>query len=213
MFFNYQKKIQTITFFILICLTGGYIFAVPPGEKTSAGAAKEKKLFSGVLSTIGDQRVLVNGNAAFNGMTILSGMEIKTGKNSGATINLQPAGIVELAAETSVKLVFKAEQIDLQVLSGKAKLTTFKTYNGSMSDTDGKILTTDPTLEISSVGDLDIPVVNIPPPVPAASTGLFGMGMLETLTIFGVTVGTSTLTSFAVSSANEDNGTVSRVRP
>ena len=212
MSFRYKKLLQTIAFSLVICLANGYVYAVLPGEKLPDEARKGKPLLSGILYTFGEQSVLVNGNVALNGMTILSGADIKTGKNSGATINLPQIGIVELTSDTSVKLVFTAEQIDLQVLSGKAKLTTFKNISGSMTDTDGKVLKTDSTLEISSVGGWETTIVEVASPVSGTSTGLFGMGMWGTAGVFGGIIGGSALAWFAAEPGNGDR-TVSGVQP
>ena len=216
-----EKKIQTITVFLLICLSNAYVSAAVPDEnipvedisvENIAVAAKGKKLSAGILNTFGARLVLVNGNAAFDGMTILSGVGIKTGKNSGATIDLRQIGIIELSSESSVKLVFTAGRIDLQLLSGKAKLTAFKGIAGSLTGPDGKILSTDPGLEISSVGGLETTAA-APPAIPAAPAGLFGMGVLGTLTAFGGIVGGAAMVWVAARAANAENRTVSGVQP
>ena len=210
--YKYKKMLQTIAFFLVICLANGYVFAILPGEK-SPDEAKHKEVSSGILNSSGDQSVLVNGNAAFNGMTILSGAVIKTGKNSGATINLPQIGLVELTSETTVKLVFTSERVDLQLLNGKAKLTTFKSINGSLIGTDGIILTTDPTLETSSVGGWETTNRDVPLPVPISSTGLFGMGMLGTLAALGGVIGGAALVWVTATNNNNENQTVSSVQP
>ncbi len=145
-------------------------------------------------------------------MTILSGTKIRTGKNSGATINLRQIGSIELCSETTAKLVFTDELIDLQVLSGKAKLTTFRNTKGFMTGSDGKVLKTDPTLEISSIGDCETTIVEVVPPVPAAETGLFGMGLWGTVAAVSGIVGGTALVWFEVETANNDR-TVSDVQP
>jgi hypothetical protein len=166
---------------------------------------------SATLNTFGEQSVSVNGNAAFNGMTILSSAEIRTGKNSGATINLRQAGRVELCSETSAKLVFTPEQIYLQLFSGQAKLTSYKGITGVLTAADGKELKTDPNLETSSVGDCETTVVEVPPVAPG-STGLFGMGTWSTMAVFGGIVGGSALAWVADRTVNSEE-TLSRVQP
>jgi len=213
MSFRYKKLLQTTAFLLVICLANGSVFAALSDEKSPAGTVRSKDLSSGILNTFGEQSVSVNGNAAFNGMTILSGAVIKTGKNSGARINLRQIGIVELTSESSVKLVFTAEQIDLQVLSGKAKLTAFKGITGTMTDTDGKVLKTDPALEISSIGGWETTLATAALSVPAASSGLFGMGIFGTIAAVGGVVGASTAAWFAARAGNTEEGTLSNVQP
>ncbi len=212
MSFRYKKLLQTITFLLVVCLANGSVFAVLPAENSPAAAVKGKTLPSGILNTFGEQSVLVNGYAAFDGMTILSGTNIKTGKNSGATINLRQIGSVELCSETSAKLVFTADQVDLQLLSGKAKMITLKNINGVMTGLDGKVFKTDSTLETSIIGDCETTVVEVPSPVSGGSTGLFGMGMWGTAAAFGGIVGGSALVWFTAENGDVDR-TVSGVQP
>lgn len=197
----------------MVCLANGYVFAVLPVEKSPAETVNGKTLSSGILNTFGEQSVLVNGNAAFDGMTILSSANIKTGKNSGATINLRQIGRIELCSETSAKLVFTAERVDLQLLSGKAKLTTLKNITGVMTAFDGKVLMTDSTLETSSIGDCETTIVEVPTPAPNTTTGLFGMGMWGTVAAFSGVVGGSALVWFVAETGNNDDRTVSGVQP
>ena len=210
----YKKLFQKITFLLVISLANGFVFAVPPNQNLPAKAVNKKTLPSGILHPSGEKSVSINGNAAFDGMTVFSGTNIKTGKKSGAVINLRQIGRVELCSETSAKLVFTAEQIDLQLLSGKAKLTTLKNINGSMTGSDGKTQNTDPKLETSSTGDCDMDddVVIAAAPAAAPATGLFGMGLWSSVAIFGGIVGGSALVWFADEIGSRE-GTVSGVQP
>lgn len=215
MSFKYKKSLQTITLVLFICLANGYVFAVLPDGDALADTVQPKVLLAGILTAIDAQSVRVNGNAAQNGMTILSGAEIKTNKDSGATINLRQLGNVELSSETSVKLVFTAKQINLQVLSGQARLTTYKEIKGVLTGADGIVLKTDSSLEISSVGNSETSTEDTPLSVPStASSGLFGWGMWGTATVVGGVVG-GTVLSWIVATQPDDasQSPVSRVQP
>ncbi len=213
MFFRYKKPLQAAAFFLVICLANGYVLAAIPGENAIMDTAHPETPFSGVLNAFDASSIRVNGNAAQDGMTVLSGAEIKTGVNGGATINLRRLGKVELSSETTVKLVFAAEQVDLQVLSGQAELTTFKGINGLLTDAEGKSLMTDATIEISSVGNAETAAA-ASPGVSVASPGLFGMGFLGTAAAIGGVVSGSVLVWVgATKPGNSSRGPVSRVQP
>lgn len=199
-----QKMLRAFAFFLVACLAHGSVFAVVPG-----GDASNNSL--GILNAADAETVKVNGNAAQDGMTILSGAEIQTGAG-GATINLRQLGRVELGSGTTVKLVFTAGRIELQVIGGQAELTAFKGVTGVLTDPDGKSLTTDSTLETSSVGNgsVQVPVV----PAPPAQTGLFGMGMWGTVAGFGGVIGGSVIAWVAATKPGKaSQGPVSRVQP
>jgi len=214
MFFRYKKPLQTITFFLVICLANGYVLAGIPGGNAPVDTVHAKSPSAGVLDAFDAQSVRVNGNAAQNGMTILSGAEIKTSTNGGATINLRQLGKVVLNSETSVKLVFTAEQVNLQVLSGQAELTTFKGVNGILTDVDGKALKTDSSLEISSVGNSQQTIADAAVPVLETAPGLFGLGLWGTVTSVGGVVGGAVLALVAATQpSNASQGSVSRVQP
>lgn len=201
MSFKYKKLLQTTVLFLVFCLSNSFVFALRGGANVPADTAEPKVLLTGVLNALDAQSVRVNGNIAQDGMTILSGAEIKTGVNGGAVVKLYQLGKVELDAETSIKLVFEAQNVDLQILSGRAVLTTYKDVKGKLTDANGKVSTTDSTLEVSSVGNKEIiPAGASLPETVAAAKGLFGFGMWGT---FGIIAG-SALTWMAVTNSNND---------
>ena len=183
MSFRSKQMLRAFAFFLVACLAHSSVFAVVPGGDASGNSL-------GILNAADAESVKVNGNAAQDGMTILSGAEIQTGAG-GATINLRQLGRIELGSGTTVKLVFAAGRIELQVIGGQAELTAFKGVTGILTDPDGKSLMTDSTLETSSVGNgAGLPSAA---PAPAAQTGLFGMGMWGTVAGFGGAIGGSVL--------------------
>lgn len=211
MSFRYKKTIQAVSLFIFICLANGYIFAVLPDGKTVHPNITD----AGVLNAPDAQSIRVNGNSAQDGMTILSGAEIKTGANKGAIIDLRRLGKIEINSETTVKLVYTADRVDLQVLSGMAKMTTYKGVSGVLTDAAGKSLKTDPTLEISSIENGEMAAAGDAVIVPVESSpGLFGAGIWGTVGVVGSVVG-GTLLALVNASKSEDvsQSPVSRVRP
>ncbi len=214
MVFKYKKLLQVVTLFMIVCVANGYVFAFIT-DGNSVSAAQPKDLLAGILKAFDAPSVRVNGNAAQDDMTILSGAEIQTSKNSGATINLRQLGKVELNSETSVKLVFTAERIELQVLNGQATLTTYKNVSGVMTGADRRVLKTDSSLEISSVGNSETAIADAPLPVPpVAAPGLFGMGLWGTAAVAGGVIGGTVLVWVAATAPTDaSRSPVSRIQP
>lgn len=213
MFFRYKRSLHAIAFFLVFCLANGSALAAMPDGNAPPGSVQPNEMLAGVLNAPDAQSVRVNGNAAQDGMTILSGAEIKTGSNGGATINLRQLGKAELGSETTVKLVFTAEQVTLQVFSGQAQLTAFKGVSGLLVNAEGKELKTDPSLETSSIGNSGSILTNSTAPVPVVSGGLFGLGAFGTMGLFGGVIGGSVLAWSAVGSDEASQSPVSRVQP
>jgi hypothetical protein len=72
------------------------------------------------LTTRGNQPVMVNGNSANTGATILSGATIETGDGVGATINLGPLGTIEIAPNSKVLVEFSNGRIKVTIIQGCA---------------------------------------------------------------------------------------------
>ena len=210
--FKYKKMFQTISLFLVLCMSNVIAFAAINDNP----AQPEDVLLAGVLIVTKSQAVKVNGNPAQDGMTILSGSEISTGENSTALIDMPQLGKVELGSETSVKVVFMTEHVEVQMLSGQAKLTTYKGVIGFLTNVDGKFLKTDPKLETSTVANGEYAVVDTPPAIgPAiASPGLFGMGVWGTVaSVSGVIGGTVAAVGAISSAGSSEENPISRVRP
>ncbi len=214
MSFKYKTLFQTTTLFLFLCLSNSYVFAIKADANAPSDTSEPKVLFTGILNAPDIQSIRVNGNIAQDGMTILSGAEIKTGNSSGAMITIYQLGKVELDAGTTVKLVFSDQYIDVQIPSGKAVLTTYKNVKGKMTDMNGKVLMTDSSLEISSVGtDGNIGAGTLLPATSAASNasnGLFGFGMWE---IIGLAAGSAVTWVAVASSINDSQRPISSVQP
>lgn len=214
MFFRSKKSLHAIAFFLVFCLASGSALAAMPDGNAPPGADQPNELSAGILTAPDAPSVRVNGNAAQDGMTILSGSEIKTSSSSGATINLRRLGKAELGADTTVKLVFTDEQVTLQVFGGQAQLTTFKGVSGLLINADGKELKTDPSLDASSIGNIAaVAAASTAATVPVVSGGLFGLGALGTMGVVGGVVGGSVLAWAAAATGDASESPVSSVQP
>ena len=209
MIFKNKKLPKTITLFLFFCLANSTVFALIPEENISADTTSPNVLYTGILNTADPLSVRVNGNIAQDGMTILSGAEIKTINNGTAVVKMYQLGKVELNRETSIKLVFSAQNIDVQVLSGKAVLTTYKGVKGKLTETNGKVLITDSTLEISSVGNSAGVLL---PEISAASPTLFGFGF-GLWGAIGIAASTAVILITVAESNDAEEIPISNVRP
>lgn len=208
MSFKCKKPLQTITFFLFFCLANSSVFAFIPDGNVSADTTAQKVSYTGILNAADPLSVRVNGNIAQDGMTILSGAEVKTGNNGGAVIKIHQLGKIELSGETSVKLAFSAQNVDVQIVSGQAVLTTYKGVKGKLSDANGKVLMTDSTLEISSIENS---AVALSPETTVAAPTLFGFGFWGTI---GLVVTGTVVTWLAVTQLNNDpERSISSVQP
>ncbi len=141
-----QNLVRSITLLLMICLANMLVFASVPSSSNSNLAT------SGILSVFDQDSAFVNGNIARDGTTILSGSEIKTDK-SGARINLNGLGSIDLAAGTSALLTFTSGQITLNISTGEARLVSIKGVTGVLTTPEGEVLKTDPSMEVSTVGN------------------------------------------------------------
>lgn len=96
-----------------------------------------------------DGTVTVNGSPAIAGATILSGATVTTAKGSSAVVSLGKLGRVEVAAETTVKLVFTDLAVGVAMVdspNGRATIVTTPASGGN-APTSG---------ELTAVGEVSV---------------------------------------------------------
>jgi hypothetical protein len=112
-----------------------YVMAGPAvSAKTGAPASP----FVGMLKLQGNQSILVNGNNAVSGTTIFSGSQLQTPEGVQGTVQLGEAGSLHISPNTSLTLTFDNQNVDVQVASGHAFLTTKPGVKGNVVTPDGK---------------------------------------------------------------------------
>jgi hypothetical protein len=120
----------------------GTMFASGPKVNNNAPAT------TGVLQT--SSSVLINDNIAEDGITILSGSQIKT-SNKGASVQIPEVGLIQLDPETNATLDFTKQDVTLNVTKGNAKLLAKDGINGKIITNTGEIVETTKALsKISS---------------------------------------------------------------
>lgn len=142
---NWKKVSRGLALFVAFALMQVYVLATPTvPDKTVSNAGAGATLF-GRLSTLGQGKVIVNGNAVATGTTILSGSQLQTPEATGATILLGSAGKLDIAPKTNLTLSFDQSSIIVNVTAGDALLTanegvraSFTTPGGKTKVSDGK---------------------------------------------------------------------------
>lgn len=122
---------------------------------------------TGKLLTTADLPVLVNGNNARGGATILSGSLLETPANAAAFVQLG-IGEVELPPASLGLVEFNASNIRITLKSGCAVLTTQPGITGSIINDKGAVLHTNSNAEEGARG---APNHRFTPGAPAISDG------------------------------------------
>lgn len=128
-----------------------YVLAVPATSSNTAPKPSASKLIFGRLSTLGTEKVALNGSPVVSGTTILSDSQLTTPEKSGAVVDLGSAGKLEIAPKTDLTLSFNQNSIRVNVLGGDALLTTNEGVKGSLASPDAKTQLTDGR-NIASIG-------------------------------------------------------------
>jgi hypothetical protein len=102
---------------------------------TNAAMAQVAPKLAGDVSVRGS--VMLNGVTASNGATVFADGRIRTGSNSGATINLGKLGQVELEADSELVLRLEQNLIGGNLRAGRATVTAPKGVSVNILTADG----------------------------------------------------------------------------
>jgi hypothetical protein len=151
---RHHKAFSAIALFLVFSVTQVYVQAslVASTPNNSKGATA---LVSGKLATRSGGLIKLNGNDVGPGTTILSGAQIQTPSDIGATVQLGALGKVDLAPETSLTLNFSQSNVDVKLDSGYVVLTTMKGIDGTMTTPNGIVSKSDPAKASTLVGQDD----------------------------------------------------------
>lgn len=153
---RHQKAFSAIALFLIFSVTQVYVQAnllASPARSENTGAST--LLLSGKLATRGGGLITLNGNQVGPGATILTGAQLQTPENVGATVQLGKLGKVDLAPGTNLMLSFGPSNVDVRLSTGYAILTTLKGIDGSMTTPDGVVSKSDSTKVSTVVGQDD----------------------------------------------------------
>ncbi|MFN2453714.1 MAG: hypothetical protein ABR577_05790 [Pyrinomonadaceae bacterium] len=110
----------------------------------SVAATTEGRAPVGMLMVRGGSSVLLNGNDASAGTTVLSGAQIDTGKDVGANVQLGMLGSLDLDFNTSATILFNEGNVNVNLTKGCAFLKANKGVNGAVTTAAGAPALTDP---------------------------------------------------------------------
>jgi hypothetical protein len=175
-----QHITGAIALFIVFCVSQVYVsagFAAPDAAVKDEPAQPQS--WSGILTTVGNKSITVNGAASITGATILSGASIETPAGVGATVSLPNLGSLEIEQDAKLTLTFQANSIHVLLLRGCVTLHANKGVTGKIETSKDAISETDPK-------DDGVLRVCHPDSVKlAAATSAGGLGALATAAIIG----------------------------
>jgi len=177
------KRTASVTaLFLLVCLsqvfvTSGFVAT----ESASTANQAQGQGIAGILTTIGNKPITVNGNASITGATILSGAGIETPEGVGATVSLAPLGSLEMEQNSKVTLTFQTGSIKVLLLKGCVTLRANQGVVGEIETDKDAVSKTDPKADgVLRVCHPD----SVKLASAAAAAG--GLGKLATAAIIGV---------------------------
>lgn len=139
-----RKATSAIALFLVFSVSQVYVYAnLLAADASGKSAATATSMLAGKLSINGNKPIMVNGNSANSGTTILTGTQLHTPQAVAATVQLGALGVLDLAPETDLTLSFSDSKVNVTLTSGYATLTTNTGVNGSMTMPDGTTKVTD----------------------------------------------------------------------
>lgn len=132
-----SKLLKVIAVSLVICVMQVYVMTNPAASAQSATTS----IVLGKLILSGNQTILVNGNSASTGTTILSGSQLQTPDGVRGSVQLGEAGRLSLEANTNLTVTFDSSNVDVKVLQGNAFLAAYPGVKGTVTTPDGKTTT------------------------------------------------------------------------
>jgi len=121
-----RKAMMALAAFLAFALSQVYVQA---GLLDATTAPVPQRAITATLHTKNNQPVSINGNPAGTGTTLLTGTTIETPDQVSATIDLGPAGTVEVGPNSKIELTFDAQgNVHVKLIRGCAR--TKKKANG-----------------------------------------------------------------------------------
>jgi hypothetical protein len=118
-----RKAVNATAILLIFAVAQFYLQGTRAGTNAGATAAAVASIPGqgpalGKLTTRNNQPIIINGTNVASGGTVLSGSTIETPDNVGASIDLGPLGILDIAPNTKLKLEFDE--------NGKVKVTVIQ---------------------------------------------------------------------------------------
>jgi hypothetical protein len=133
-----RKTFKIISVAAALCLFQVYVLA----GATTPNATAANGLMLGRLMLAETESILVNGNSANSGTTILSGSQLQTPENVEATVQLGSAGTLYIQPSTNLTVTFDKTNVNVKVAAGNAFVAANAGVTSSVTTPDGKTSTT-----------------------------------------------------------------------
>lgn len=118
-----RRTFRVVSVVAAICVFQVYVLAgaTRPNVATNANATSAaSSLMLGRLMLAETESILVNGNSANSGTTILSGSQLQTPAGVKATVQLGSAGKLYIEPNTNLTVTFDMTNVDVKVAAGRA---------------------------------------------------------------------------------------------
>lgn len=131
---NSQRTLKMIAVIAAVCL---FQISVLAAVTTPNASSTANGLMLGRLMLAGSESILVNGNSAGSGTTILSGSQLQTPAQVEATVQLGSAGKLFIQPNTNLTVTFDKTNINVKVVAGKAFVAANPGVASSVTNPDG----------------------------------------------------------------------------
>jgi hypothetical protein len=157
---TFQKTFKATALFLVFSIFQVLVVGV------SAAPTPMQDGVKGKLRTTGNQNIIINGNAASNGHTVLTGAMIETPQGVGATINLSSLGSIDFSPGSRAEVTFSDGQIRVLLIQGCVIVHTRLGTYGEIATPQGKATSNDPvrkeaaTLDVCNPAGAPAPIIN-----------------------------------------------------
>lgn len=196
-----QRVFRAVALLLTFSVTQPYVLANLTEARSDVAGETISVQATGRLATRGNRPIEVNGVAAESGATVLSGAQVVTPNDVGATIDLGSLGQLDISPNTVLTLTFDGQNVTVNIVSGCAILTTSEGVNGTVATPQGTPEQTDSSrrsIDICTGPAGSAPIVN---QGAAASAGAGASGTTTGTTVGG-TVATGGVGGGATSGAS-----------
>lgn len=142
-----QRITSVLALLLVFCISQVYVglsFAQPEAATAvSVIPASQIQDAAGILTTVGNKPITVNGASSITGTTILSGASIETPDGVGATVSLGMRGTLELEPNAKLTLNFQVDGINVMLLEGCVTLRANKGITGEIDTSKEMVGKTD----------------------------------------------------------------------
>lgn len=147
------------------------VSSAEPGSVVSGeSVAMTPRQITGILTTLGNKEITVNGTNSISGATIVSGASIETPSGVSATISLVSRGSLEIEPNTKLTMDFDQSGVKVMLTEGCVNLRTKKGTTGEISTPTGS------NGKTGSAQDGNLESCPGRSAAPIVATGLFGLG-------------------------------------